>query len=360
MIYLPRWFKIYLKFGIARTSELFELMFISFLPILYHLNYFSRFFDQSIYDQDRSRCDAEERSLEWMLTYFERRAREVYDDKAHRRTLGIPTPDTQQQKLLESAISLGGMGEEGGDYGGVGHLPNELRNADASAMNDDDDNKPVIEVDAGTTAVVVLLTPKWIVCANAGDSRAVYSRSGHRSVPLSYDHKPSDEAEERRIRNAGGYVAGGRVEADLAVSRGLGDFRFKELNVVASGACGERREVGKGGASLRGGVDDAPMMRPSDQKVSPFPDIIVQNRDPKEDEFVVLACDGIWDVQTNQDCVKMVAKIFADGESDMGLVCEEVRSSRILCNFICDFCHLLRIHYFSLDTRPMSDEGKQG
>jgi serine/threonine protein phosphatase PrpC len=234
-------------------------------------------------------------------------------------------------KLLESATSTGGGGKGGrDDYGCVGHLPKELGNGDATTLddeddtNDDDSNKPVIEADAGTTAVVVLLTPKWIVCANAGDSRAVYSRSGHRSVPLSYDHKPSDEAEERRIRNAGGYVAGGRVEADLAVSRGLGDYRFKELDVVASGAWGENREGGKGGASVRGRFDDAPMMRPSDQKVSPVPDIIVQNRDPKEDEFIVIACDGIWDVQTNQDCVKMVAEIFADGESDMGLVCEEV------------------------------------
>ena len=70
-------------FGIARTSELFELMFLSSRPILYHLSCFSRcLFDRSIYDRDRSRCDAEERSLGWMLTYFERRARELDDDKA--------------------------------------------------------------------------------------------------------------------------------------------------------------------------------------------------------------------------------------------------------------------------------------
>jgi serine/threonine protein phosphatase PrpC len=54
------------------------------------------------------------------------------------------------------------------------------------------------------------------------------------------------------------------------------------------------------------------------------PDIIVQNRDGDEDEFVVIACDGIWDVQTNQECVQMVADIFSEGESDIGLVCEEV------------------------------------
>jgi len=52
------------------------------------------------------------------------------------------------------------------------------------------------EEDSGSTAVVVILTPQWIVCANAGDSRAVYSKDRHRSIPLSYDHKPNDEADE--------------------------------------------------------------------------------------------------------------------------------------------------------------------
>ncbi len=201
---------------------------------------------------------------------------------------------------------------------------------------------PSDDEDAGTTAVVVMTTPRWIVCANAGDSRAVYSRSSHRAVPLSYDHKPEDEDEERRIREAGGYVSGGRVEGDLAVSRGLGDFRFKDPDVVVTGSRGEagggaarrstKRQQGGGDKNAVSGGDgdgdgdgdDVPMLRPSEQKVSPVPDIIIQNRDPNEDEFIVIACDGIWDVQTNQECIRMVADIFADGEKDLGLVCEEV------------------------------------
>ncbi|KAL3810850.1 hypothetical protein ACHAXA_005850 [Cyclostephanos tholiformis] len=178
----------------------------------------------------------------------------------------------------------------------------------------------------------------WIVCANAGNLRAVYSRSSHHTVPLSYDHKPNDEDEERRIREAGGYVSGGRVEGDLAVSRGLGDYRFKDPDVVATGSRGEtggaarrstKREQGGGGGGKNavsggdGDGDDVPMLRPSEQKVSPVPGIIIQNCDPDEDEFIVIACDGIWDVQTNQECVKMVADIFAEGERDLGLVCEE-------------------------------------
>ncbi|KAL7520882.1 hypothetical protein ACHAWX_006855 [Stephanocyclus meneghinianus] len=231
---------------------------------------------------------------------------------------------------------------------GVGHLPKEADLEDESegkelnSMNVNHDTAVVVvdqthppsmdDEDSGTTAIVVLLTPKWIVCANAGDSRAIYSRSNHRSVPLSYDHKPDDEDEERRIREAGGYVSGGRVEGDLAVSRGLGDFRFKEIDVVMSGSAGENRDrrnaiLGNQNIVLVSENNDATsitLRKPGDQKVSPVPDIIVQNRDEKEDEFIVIACDGIWDVQTNQECVQMVAEIFAEGESDIGLVCEEI------------------------------------
>lgn len=241
--------------------------------------------------------------------------------------------------------------------GCVGHLPKEAGDDDATKaaesssssssssilppfnkeMNDPISHPvPSDDEDAGTTAVAVMVTPKWIVCTNAGDSRAVYSRSNHRAVPLSYDHKPEDEDEERRIREAGGYVSGGRVEGDLAVSRGLGDYRFKDLDAVLSGAEGERtphsgtsilqRTIIASTLKEQGGgeEEDMPMLRPSEQKVSPVPDIIVQNRDPKEDEFIVIACDGIWDVLTNQECVRMVADIFGEGEGDLGLVCEEV------------------------------------
>lgn len=170
------------------------------------------------------------------------------------------------------------------------------------------------EGDSGTTANVVIIAPQWVVCANAGDSRSVFSKNGNKAVPLSYDHKPDDEEEERRIRAAGGYVAGGRVEGDLAVSRGLGDFRFKNMQTVLSGLNGSTTDAGE---------KDANMVEPDDQKVSPVPDVIIQNRSADKDEFIIVACDGIWDVQTNYEGVKSVAEMFEEGESDLGLICEE-------------------------------------
>lgn len=175
--------------------------------------------------------------------------------------------------------------------------------------------QPNDDEDPGTTIVVVVVTPEWVVCANAGDSRAVFSKSGGKAVPLSYDHKPDDDAEEKRIREAGGYVAGGRVEGDLAVSRGLGDYRFKEPKTVLMGAAVHFASATEPSEN---------MLLPEDQKVSPLPDVVTQMRNKDIDEFIIIACDGIWDVQTNYEGIKTVADMFADGETDLGLACEEV------------------------------------
>ena len=149
---------------------------------------------------------------------------------------------------------------------------------------------------SGTTAVVVLITPTQVLCANAGDSRAIFAKAKGRTVPLSYDHKPSDEYEQNRIVSAGGYVSNNRIDGDLAVARGLGDFRFK--------------------SNMHLTLDM--------QKVTALPDIIVQNRNVEEDEFIVIGCDGIWDVCTNADVVEIIHQIIDEGERSLGLVCEEV------------------------------------
>lgn len=201
--------------------------------------------------------------------------------------------------------------ENGGHAAQSSHSDSSVPNNGSNARSQED------EGDSGTTACVVLVTPEWIVCANAGDSRAVFSKHGHKAVPLSYDHKPDDEEEERRIRAAGGYVAGGRVEGDLAVSRGFGDFRFKVMDAVLQGAML--------GSMKHPEMNNLRVKRHEDQKVSAIPDIIVQNRTLDQDEFIIVACDGIWDVQTNYEGVKAVAEIFDEGETRVALACEEVR-----------------------------------
>jgi serine/threonine protein phosphatase PrpC len=225
-------------------------------------------------------------------------------------------------------------------------------------QDEEADASPLLSAsDSGTTANVVLFTPQWILCANAGDSRSVYSKSmsGNQiTTPLSYDHKPEEDAESQRIQDAGGFVRAGRVDGDLAVSRGLGDFRFKNVETVLKGTTVHKHSfkykygMTGGKASEEGDHNVGPKRQPQngggggtfvvtcpeDQKVSPVPDLVIQNRNRQEDEFVVVACDGIWDVVTNQECVDLTREIFQGGESDLGLLSEEVRICCISCECV--------------------------
>eukprot|EP00537_Pseudo-nitzschia_pungens_P018470 CAMPEP_0172408466 /NCGR_PEP_ID=MMETSP1061-20121228/75870_1 /TAXON_ID=37318 /ORGANISM="Pseudo-nitzschia pungens, Strain cf. pungens" /LENGTH=425 /DNA_ID=CAMNT_0013144599 /DNA_START=516 /DNA_END=1793 /DNA_ORIENTATION=- len=146
---------------------------------------------------------------------------------------------------------------------------------------------------SGSTCCVVLVTPSHIICANAGDSRAILRRAG-RVLPLSFDHKPNNAPELERIQQASGFVKCKRVDGDLAVSRGLGDFTYKSNE----------------------------MLPVEQQKVIPNPEFVTYPRS-KEDEFMVLACDGIWDVANNEQCGTFVQSLLDEGESDLGLICEE-------------------------------------
>ncbi|CAL1707158.1 unnamed protein product [Somion occarium] len=106
-----------------------------------------------------------------------------------------------------------------------------------------------------------------LYCANAGDARAVLCRAG-KAVRLTYDHKGSDKQEAKRIMDAGGFVMGGRVNGVLAVTRSLGDSSMKEFVVGA-----------------------------------PY---TTETELTEEDEFLILACDGLWDVVEDQAAVQLV------------------------------------------------------
>jgi len=147
---------------------------------------------------------------------------------------------------------------------------------------------------SGCTAVTAMITPEFILCANAGDSRCVFGYD-HQARALSEDHKPYDEGERRRIEAAGGCVQWKRVDGDLAVSRALGDFQYKTR----------------------------PDLPAKDQKVTCFPDIDVWQRTP-QDEVLILGCDGVWDVMSTQEGVNSVTEILEQGEENMLLVAEEL------------------------------------
>ncbi len=147
---------------------------------------------------------------------------------------------------------------------------------------------------SGCTAVCCMITPNMIICANAGDSRAIIATDG-KMKEMSFDHKPYNQLERARIEKAGGSVEFKRVDGDLAVSRAFGDFQYKT----------------------------SPELPPEQQKVSPEPDLIVHGRSDV-DEFLLLACDGLWDVMSNTEAAENGRLIFSEGESHMGLAAEEM------------------------------------
>lgn len=67
---------------------------------------------------------------------------------------------------------------------------------------------------------------KKLYIANAGDSRCVLARGG-KAMALSYDHKPENDEERRRIEKAGSTIVEGRVDGNLNLSRSLGDLKYK-------------------------------------------------------------------------------------------------------------------------------------
>ncbi|KAL3581583.1 hypothetical protein D5086_015915 [Populus alba] len=122
----------------------------------------------------------------------------------------------------------------------------------------------------GSTAVVAVVTPEKIIVSNCGDSRAVLCRNGV-AIPLSSDHKPDRPDELLRIQEAGGrviYWDGPRVLGVLAMSRAIGDNYLKPY-------------------------------------VIPEPEVTVTER-MEEDECLILASDGLWDVVSNDTACGVV------------------------------------------------------
>jgi serine/threonine protein phosphatase PrpC len=142
----------------------------------------------------------------------------------------------------------------------------------------------------GSTAVAVIIHVdedggKTLLSANIGDSRAVLSRKG-KAVELTRDHKPNDEREKARIRALGEDVEWDpygqlyRVR-DLSLSRAIGD-RFAKPAVS------------------------------SEAEIKHFP------LSEAEDEFIILASDGLWDVMSSQEAVDYVHQSLCDPGSDDG------------------------------------------
>jgi len=169
--------------------------------------------------------------------------------------------------VYEDHSEASSSGSENSDYEDIPELETKVASQEVCGQ------------DSGCTAVVTLLNhkTKQIITANIGDSRGVLSRAG-KAVELSFDHKPEDDIEHTRIKKAGGYLTSdGRVKGGLNLSRAFGDHQYKQNRKL-------------------------PLF---EQMVTAKPDFTVHDL-TDEDEFMIIACDGIWNSMTSQEAVNYV------------------------------------------------------
>eukprot|EP01133_Synstelium_polycarpum_P004384 gene4384-5129_t len=137
----------------------------------------------------------------------------------------------------------------------------------------------------GATAAAVLLNRSHYYVSNIGDTRIVLCRGGN-AQRISFDHKPNDPKEELRIRRLGGFVQSNchtsRVNGTLAVSRSIGDFYMEPF-------------------------------------VIPDPYLSITEASPN-DEFLIVACDGVWDEISDQAACDIVS-----GCSSMTIAAQKLR-----------------------------------
>ena len=159
------------------------------------------------------------------------------------------------------------------------------------------------EVDAnfsGTTCVMVFQVGERIICANVGDSRAIMVK-GDKAIPLSFDQKPDDPEESKRIKENGGEISQyeedgeksgpfrvwqkGEAYPGIAMSRSIGDFIASKLGVI------------------------------------PEPKFIEEKID-KDTKFIIVASDGIWEFLDN-DTVKKITMPYYE-KNDPNGACKEL------------------------------------
>jgi len=154
--------------------------------------------------------------------------------------------------------------------------------------------------DSGTTAIVALVYNNKLYVANVGDSRCVLCRNG-KSLDMSIDHKPEDEIEKKRIEAAGAKITSdGRVNGGLNLTRAIGDHSYKQNKDLS----------------------------PEEQAITALPDI-QEVELTRDDDFMVLACDGIWNVMTSEEVIdfvkeKLQANEKLDEKIKLSQICEEL------------------------------------
>lgn len=146
---------------------------------------------------------------------------------------------------------------------------------------------------SGTTALTAMIFGRSLLVANAGDCRAVLSRGGV-AKEMSEDHRPCCIKERTRIESLGGFIDDDYLNGQLGVTRALGDWHLEGMKKT--------------------GDKSGPLSAEPELKLVTL---------TKEDEFLIIGSDGIWDVYSNQNAVDFVRKRLQE-HNDVKQCCREM------------------------------------
>eukprot|EP01063_Lacrimia_lanifica_P031796 TRINITY_DN5316_c1_g1_i1.p1 TRINITY_DN5316_c1_g1~~TRINITY_DN5316_c1_g1_i1.p1 ORF type:complete len:876 (+),score=251.59 TRINITY_DN5316_c1_g1_i1:203-2629(+) len=135
---------------------------------------------------------------------------------------------------------------------------------------------------SGSTLAMVIIRNGVLYAANLGDS-AIVLASGGEAVCLSKDHVPTDPTERSNVELRGGTVINmmgiDRVEGELSLTRSIGDSRVANY-------------------------------------LSREPHVVTRVLTP-DDEVLVLASDGLWDVISAEECVSFILQCKAEVDGQL-------------------------------------------
>lgn len=141
----------------------------------------------------------------------------------------------------------------------------------------------------GSTCTLVYLVKEidatYLYCANIGDTRGLLISKGG-ATRITYEHKPSDDFENKRIKANGGVIFGGRLFGQFSLTRAFGNFALKKWVIS-----------------------------------EPFIKKLILT---DQDKYVVIASDGIWDVITDDNCFEISLGVESSKE-----FCEELINTAV-------------------------------
>jgi len=167
----------------------------------------------------------------------------------------------------------------------------------------------------GSTGVIVVITENQILCANVGDCRVVLEQRGHgneaegpeTAIALTNDHTFKNEQEFERLKAVGAELdmKNSRVVYRFADPEDEEDVTIKRVEPTRTfgNAMSKLRLIP---SSLGGGYEPTD---PHTHALTAEPEISVHAR-VDADRFLVVACDGVWDVMENNDVSVLLQQQF--------------------------------------------------